>query len=91
MNYEDHVEIDPRFLRPAEVSTLCGDATKAAVFTEAQLLGGESFLLVLAAVPLMFVATFSGRRINSSVGERGYAYLFWGVMAGYTLRLVLAL
>jgi GDPmannose 4,6-dehydratase len=26
---DDHVEIDPRFLRPAEVEHLIGDATKA--------------------------------------------------------------
>lgn len=29
LNYEDHVVIDPRFYRPAEVHVLMGDATKA--------------------------------------------------------------
>ena len=29
LNWEDFVVVDPRFLRPAEVSTLCGDASKA--------------------------------------------------------------
>ncbi len=29
LNYEDHVEIDPRYYRPAEVELLLGDATKA--------------------------------------------------------------
>ena len=29
LNYEDHVEIDPRFYRPAEVELLLGDSTKA--------------------------------------------------------------
>jgi GDPmannose 4,6-dehydratase len=29
LNYEDYVEIDPRFLRPADVYELTGDATKA--------------------------------------------------------------
>lgn len=29
LNYEDHVIIDPRFMRPAEVDVLLGDATKA--------------------------------------------------------------
>jgi len=28
-NWEDYVEIDPRYLRPTEVDTLKGDATKA--------------------------------------------------------------
>lgn len=29
LNWEDHVEIDPAFLRPADVNTLCGDFSKA--------------------------------------------------------------
>ena len=29
LDWEKHVEIDPQFLRPAEVDRLCGDASKA--------------------------------------------------------------
>jgi GDPmannose 4,6-dehydratase len=29
LNWENHVEVDPKFLRPAEVTTLCGDCAKA--------------------------------------------------------------
>jgi GDPmannose 4,6-dehydratase len=29
LNYQDHVKVDPRFFRPAEVDLLVGDATKA--------------------------------------------------------------
>lgn len=29
LNYEDHVTLDPRFMRPAEVDVLLGDASKA--------------------------------------------------------------
>ena len=29
LSYEDHIVVDPQFLRPAEVDTLVGDATKA--------------------------------------------------------------
>jgi len=29
LNYEDHVSVDPRFMRPAEVDVLLGDASKA--------------------------------------------------------------
>lgn len=29
LNWEDYVEVDPQLLRPAEVVTLCGDASKA--------------------------------------------------------------
>ena len=79
------------FVGAASLASLAGDATKATVFTEAGLLSGDSFGVALAAVPLMLVATFAGRRINRSLGERGYTSLFWGVMAGYTVRLALNL
>jgi|SRR5579864_175678 len=29
LNWHDYVEVDPKFIRPAEVDVLCGDATKA--------------------------------------------------------------
>jgi GDPmannose 4,6-dehydratase len=29
LNWEDYVDTDPAFLRPAEVELLCGDASKA--------------------------------------------------------------
>jgi uncharacterized membrane protein YfcA len=79
------------FVGAASLVSLVGDATKTAVFTEAGLLGGASYMIALAAAPLMIIATFTGRRINWEIGERGYTRLFWGVMAGYTLRLVLSM
>jgi uncharacterized membrane protein YfcA len=79
------------FVGAASLVSLVGDATKTAVFTEAGLLGGASYMIALAAAPLMIIATVTGRRINSEIGERGYTRLFWGVMAGYTLRLVLSM
>jgi len=79
------------FVGAASLVSLVGDITKAAVFTEADLLAGQSFLVALVAVPLMVIATFTGRTINRSIGERGYTWLFWGVMAGYTVRLMLSL
>lgn len=86
------LELDrAHFVGAASLTSLAGDATKATIFTEAGLLSADSFLVALAAVPLMLVATFAGRRINRSIGERGYTSLFWGVMAGYTLRLALTL
>jgi GDPmannose 4,6-dehydratase len=29
LNWQDYVEVDPQYLRPAEVNTLCGDSSKA--------------------------------------------------------------
>ncbi len=77
------------FVGAASLASLAGDATKAAVFAEAQLLDGSAPLLAVLAIPLMVVATFTGRKINQAMGERGYSVLFWAVMGGYTLRLLL--
>ena len=86
------LELDrAHFVGAASLVSVAGDATKAAVFTEAGLLTGDSLMVAILATPLMFIATFSGRRINFSLGEGGYTILFWAVMAGYTVRLVLGL
>lgn len=74
----------------ASVVSLAGDAMKVAVFSHASLLDERSIPLLLAALPLTVVATLAGRRLNRAVGERGYAVLFWCVMAGYSVRLLLA-
>lgn len=68
--------------------SLVGDVTKTAVWTDAALLTGGDYLVALACVPLMLIATFLGRRFNYKIGERGYAGLFWTVMLGYTGRLL---
>lgn len=65
-----------------------GDMTKAAVFTRGELLNTASYQLALMALPLMLLATFAGRQFNHSIGERGYAGLFWVVMGGYVTRLL---
>lgn len=78
------------FVGAAALVSLAGDATKAAVFTHAGLLGQSDLLLAAGLIPVMIVSTFTGRKINQQVGERGYAMLFWGVMLAYTGRLVLA-
>ncbi len=75
----------------AALVSLVGDATKVVVFAQADLLCGNSFLLAAAAIPLMFGATFLGRRLNRTIGEKGYERLFWAVMTGYTVRLIVAL
>jgi uncharacterized protein len=68
--------------------SLVGDATKTAIWADAGLITRDGYLMALAAVPLMLVATFAGRRLNFSISERAYTGLFWTVMIGYTARLV---
>ncbi len=82
------LELDRRHLVGAlSLVSLVGDATKTAIWTEARLIALDGYLLALAAVPLMFAATFLGRRLNATIGERGFSSLFWLVMVGYTARL----
>ena len=86
------LELDrAHFVGAASLASLVGDATKAAVFADAQLLDANSVRLALLAIPLMIASTFVGRMINQSIGERGYTVLFWTVMAGYTVRLLVSL
>ena len=79
------------FVGAASLASLAGDAVKTAVFADAQLLGSSSLLIAALAVPLMIIGTFTGRSVNRSIGEKGYTILFWAVMGGYTLRLLLGL
>jgi uncharacterized protein len=79
------------FVGAASLASLVGDFAKTAVFAEGELLGPNEVVVALLAAPLMLVGTAAGRWINSEIGERGYTTLFWGVMAGYTWRLVAGL
>lgn len=75
----------------AAIVSALGDITKAAVFAEAGLLGRMAVVVGVASVPLMLIGTFLGRRFNDAIGERGFERLFWLVMGGYTVRLIIAL
>jgi uncharacterized membrane protein YfcA len=79
------------FVGAASLASFAGDATKTAVFADAELLGRTSVLVAIAAVPLMAVGTWSGSMVNRRAGEQTFAALFWTVMAGYTVRLFVLL
>ena len=56
-----NLDLDRRhFVGAASLASFAGDATKTAIFAEAQLLGRTSVLTALAAVPLMALGTWSG-------------------------------
>ena len=83
-----NLDLDRRhFVGAASLASFAGDATKTAVFAEAQLLTRTSVVVALAAVPLMAFGTWTGAKFNERAGERAFAALFWTVMAGYTVRL----
>jgi uncharacterized membrane protein YfcA len=87
-----HLAVDRyHFVGAASLASLAGDLAKTAVFAQGSLLGPNEVIVGVLAVPLMIVGTVTGRWINSEIGERGYTTLFWGVIAGYSGRLVLGL
>lgn len=83
-----NLDLDRRhFVGAASLASFAGDATKTAIFADAQLLGRTAVLTTVAAVPLMVLGTYSGSRLNSRLGEQSFAVLFWTVMGGYSIRL----
>lgn len=77
------------FIGAASAVSLAGDLMKTAVFASASLLDETAWRVMLLAIPLMLLAALAGRQINTRIGERAFAGLFWTVMAGYSLRLIL--
>lgn len=87
-----NLDLDRRhFVGAASLASFAGDATKTAIFADAELLGRESVLVAIAALPLMVLGTWTGSTINRKAGEQAFAALFWTVMAGYTVRLFVLL
>ena len=87
-----NLDLDRRhFVGAASLVSFAGDAAKTAIFAEAELLGQTSVLIALAAVPLMALGTWTGSTVNNRAGERTFAALFWTVMAGYSVRLMIFL
>jgi uncharacterized membrane protein YfcA len=78
------------YVGAASAVSLAGDLMKTAVFANASLLDESSWRAMLWAIPLMPLAAFVGWRLNRRIGERAFAALFWTVMAGYSLRLILS-
>ncbi len=77
------------FVGAASTVSLAGDAVKASIFIKASLVNATSLMILLSAVVVMPFAVYLGRFINEKIGERSYAALFWTVMTGYTIRLIL--
>ena len=73
----------------ASLVSLAGDVAKSFTFVTGGLVD-ESATFLVAALPLMPVATWLGRRINQELGEVAYASLFWVVMTGYAVRALVA-
>ncbi len=81
----DHMHL----VAAASVVSFIGDLVKASIFSKANLIEKEHWLLVLILIPLMPIATFTGRKINRAAGQQYFDYLFWTVIAGYAIRLLI--
>lgn len=77
------------YVGAASAVSFAGDLMKTAVFAEASLLDENSLQILLWSIPLMPLAVYAGWRLNSRIGERAFAVMFWTVMFGYSLRLIL--
>jgi len=78
-----------QFVGAASAVSCAGDLIKTALFTKGGLVDGQSLLIAAVCVPIMIGASLTGRYLNQRIGETGYAVLFWAVMSGYALRLVI--
>ena len=72
----------------ASIVSMVGDLTKTAIFADAALLGAREAAVAVAALPVMVLAVRAGRALNERVGERRFAVLFWSVMVGYGVRVL---
>jgi uncharacterized membrane protein YfcA len=73
----------------ASVVSLAGDFSKTWVYYSESLLDGIPLSILVCLLPLMPLASMLGRRINREIGENAFATLFWLVMGGYCIRLII--
>ena len=77
------------FVGAASVVSMAGDLVKSTIFFQASLFDANSWRIVFFSLFIMPVAVYAGKFINEKIGERAYATLFWLVMTGYSIRLLL--
>ena len=72
----------------ASVVSLAGDTTKAAVFINGSFFKDIPWSILIGTFLIMPFAVFAGRFVNKKIGAQAYNILFWLVMTGYTIRLL---
>lgn len=76
------------FAGAASLVSLVGDLTKTAVFAQAALYPSSQLPLLAASIPLMLLCPFIGLAMNRRLDVRAFSSLFWFVIAGYGVRLM---
>lgn len=74
----------------ASVLSFATDSTKAVIYlSNYNPVTGTSFDLLLVSICMMPVATVLGKRINQKISNVAYDVLFFSILSGYVVRLVL--
>lgn len=77
------------FVGGASVISLAGDLVKASVYFQWSFFGEFDNGLIICSLFIMPIAVYIGKLINEKIGERAYTFLFWVVMLGYSIRILL--
>jgi uncharacterized membrane protein YfcA len=76
------------FVGACSAVSLAGDGMKVLVLSRADLLGEQSWAIIVGALPLIPLAAWCGRLVNRHCGERPFRRLFCLMMGGYAVRLL---
>lgn len=71
----------------ASTVSLVTDVLKVQVFASAGLFDEVGLATLLVALPVMPVAAWVGRGVNARFTEESFRWVFWTVVAGYTVRM----
>ena len=72
----------------ASCVSLLGDVLKVELFAQAELLPRIEWYLVLAVLPVMPLAAWVGRHMNERINETAFRWVFWSVVAAYSMRMM---
>jgi uncharacterized protein len=67
--------------------SLIADVFKVEVFASAGLLDNMNFATLALVLPMMPVAAWVGRYVNGRMNEEAFRWVFWSIVAGYTIRM----
>lgn len=74
----------------ASVLSFATDSAKAIIYVgNYNPLAGNSFNLLLISICMMPIATILGKRINHKISDVAYDVLFFSILSGYAVRLIL--
>lgn len=72
----------------ASLVSLVGDMVKTTVYFQGALYDTFTYKIVIYSLFIMPFAVYLGKFINEKIGEKAYSVLFWTVMFGYSIRII---